>query len=74
MRGDNSPRLKPEFVDLMSEGFALDEEAWHILRLVVAEWETDPQSVACFDLRIVRRASEIVARKTVISNKLGVLG
>lgn len=39
------------------------DEAWKILDLIVAEWESDPTSVACFDLRVVNRAKEIIARR-----------
>ena len=35
-------------------------EAWALLRLVVAEWNTDPHSVQCFDLRIVEKAKRLV--------------
>ena len=34
-------------------------EAWGLLRLVVDEWQTDPMSVACFDLRIVKAAEAL---------------
>jgi hypothetical protein len=33
-----------------------------LLDLIVAEWQSDPQSVKGFDLRIVERSSQIVAR------------
>ena len=33
-----------------------EDEALEIFKLVVAEWESDPMSVQCFDLRIVERA------------------
>lgn len=39
---------------------------WDVLDLVVAEWESDPMSVQCFDLRIVERAKHLVkVRKTI---------
>lgn len=34
--------------------------ALKILRLVVAEWESDPMSVQCFDLRLVEQAKELI--------------
>lgn len=46
----------------MEERFKLESEALRIFDLVVAEWESDPTSVQCFDLRIVQRAKEIKAR------------
>ena len=43
------------------------KRAWEILRLVVAEWRSDPMSVQCFDLRIVREATELVDRDNYTS-------
>lgn len=34
----------------------LEDRALEIFKLVVAEWKSDPMSVQCFDLRIVREA------------------
>lgn len=39
----------------------LKREALILLGHVVAEWDTDPKSVACFDLRIVKRSKEVLA-------------
>ena len=36
----------------------ISKEIYDILKLVVAEWESDPMSVQCFDLRIVERAKK----------------
>lgn len=33
---------------------------WDVLDAVVAEWDTDPMSVACFDLRLVARAKGLL--------------
>lgn len=46
----------------MEEKWALQKEALQLLRLVDAEWNSDPSSVACFDLRIVTRTREVLAR------------
>ena len=46
----------------IEEKFKLEHEALHILDLVVMEWRTDPQSVQCFDLRIVEQAKLVIAR------------
>lgn len=46
----------------MDERFALEREALDIFTLVVREWESDPTSVQCFDLRIVQRARAIRLR------------
>jgi hypothetical protein len=34
-------------------------DVWIILDLIVAEFESDPTSVQCFDLRIVERAIQL---------------
>lgn len=39
---------------------SIHNRAIEILTLIVAEWESDPQSVQCFDLNIVREASIVV--------------
>jgi len=38
---------------------ALREEAIELLSKITAEFRSDPLSVQCFDLRIVRRAVEV---------------
>jgi hypothetical protein len=55
-------RMTDKAIRETEERFALEREAMHILKLVVAEWSSDPASVKCFDLRIVNRAKEILAR------------
>lgn len=60
------PRLTDKAMDMIEEGFRLNRDAWRILDLVVAEWESDPTSVQCFDLRIVEEAKQIVARRKEI--------
>jgi len=42
-------------------GVGLKREGMHLLGLVVAEWMSDPQSVQCFDSRIVERAIKVIA-------------
>lgn len=37
-----------------------EREIYELLDLIVAEWESDPMSVQCFDLRIVERAKKTV--------------
>ena len=46
----------------IEELFALRAEAIQILEIINAEWQSDPQSVACFDLRIVKRTDKILKR------------
>ncbi len=40
-----------------------DDRVWQLMDLICAEWQSDPQSVACFDLRLVQEATELVARR-----------
>jgi len=56
------PELTPKAQREMEEVWRLRREALHILRLVIAEWESDPQSVQCFDERIRKRAKEVSER------------
>lgn len=46
----------------MEESWRLQHEAVRLLDLVVAEWNSDPMSVQCFDSRIVKRSKEVVER------------
>lgn len=50
----------------IEEGFALTQEAWRILDLIVAEFKSDPMSVQCFDDRIVERAINLVDRRKAL--------
>lgn len=54
--------LTPKAEREMDERLALEKEALKIFDLVVAEWDSDPMSVQCFDLRIVQRAKEVSRR------------
>lgn len=40
-----------------------DYEGLRLLDLIVAEFESDPMSVQCFDLRIVERAKAVIAKR-----------
>ena len=46
----------------MDEIFRLHLDAVRLLDLIVAEWNSDPMSVQCFDKRIVDEASCVIAR------------
>lgn len=59
--------LSPEAQKDVEERWALENEAINILREVVSEWRTDAMSVQCFDLRIVRRAGEVIDRLNQLS-------
>ena len=46
----------------MEERMKAEYEAFELLSIIVAEFESDPMSVQCFDLRIVERAKQCVAK------------
>ena len=46
-------------VDMLNDA-ELIREGWRLLELVVAEWQSDPMAVQCFDLGIVERATAAV--------------
>jgi hypothetical protein len=55
------PYLTDKAVRQMEERAKVELEAFELLDLIVAEFESDPMSVQCFDLRIVDRAKKCVA-------------
>ena len=65
--------MKPQYtakaVRLIEEGFKLDQRVWELLDLIVAEWESDPSSVACFDLELVIEAKLIIQRRKELDKK-----
>lgn len=56
-----SARMTPKAEAQMERLFVARRRAVEILDYVVSEWNSDPQSVACFDLRIVAEARRLVA-------------
>lgn len=58
MRGYLTDKAQRELEEL----FQLKREAIELLGSVNAEWQSDPQSVQCFDLRIVKRTDEVLKR------------
>lgn len=51
------------------ELFRLEDEALKLMCVIVAEFESDPMSVQCFDLRIVERAKEVMRRMKQLDKK-----
>lgn len=47
----------------IEESFDNNREAHALLDLIYAEFSSDPQSVQCFDLRIVERVKVCVAKR-----------
>lgn len=46
-------------------------EIMRVLHLIVAEFESDPSSVACFDLRTVQRAKDAIAERKRLERRGG---
>lgn len=57
MRAELTPKAQRQ----MERSWELRREAVLLLGHVVAEWDSDPMSVQCFDLRLVNRAKEVLA-------------
>ena len=58
-----APRLTPLAEREREESFTNDREAHDLLALIDAEFQSDPTSVQCFDLRIVERVKQCVAKR-----------
>lgn len=55
------PHLSNKAAKDIEQKFFDTRRAWEILDIIVGEWESDPMSVQCFDLRIVNEAKKLVA-------------
>jgi uncharacterized coiled-coil protein SlyX len=53
-------QLTTEAINAIEKRFAMQDKAFELLDLIVAEWESDPMSVQCFDLRVVEQAKELM--------------
>lgn len=62
--------LKPDAIRVVEESFENDKEAYKLLELIHAEFESDPMSVQCFDVRIVKRVKLCVARYNQYRSRL----
>ena len=56
------PYMSDKAVIETEERMKVEQEAFEILDLIVAEFNRDQMSVQCFDLRTVERAKYVVAR------------
>lgn len=68
---NQEPRLSPLAIREIEASFRNNDEAHEILDLIVAEFNSDPMSVQCFDLRIVERAKLCVAQRKRLQAKRG---
>jgi len=53
-------RLTPRAQQQIEESFENDREAHRLLAVIDAEFRSDPMSVQCFDLRVVKRVRACV--------------
>lgn len=53
--------IKPEYYDKFSPPSREECEMARLLDLINAEWQSDPLSVACFDLRIIKDVRRALA-------------
>lgn len=60
--------LTPEALENIKEQQDADNRVWELLDIIVGEFETDPQSVQCFDLRIVHEAIELVKKRKTMND------
>lgn len=58
-------RMTPKAERELETNFENQQEAFKLLALIDAEFQCDPMSVQCFDLRIVQRVKECVAKRAV---------
>ena len=56
------PRLNDNAMAEIEKDFLNDKEAHELLSLINAEFQSDPMSIQCFDLRIVDRIRKCVAQ------------
>ena len=54
--------MSPEKKKVIEDLWTIQFDALHLLELINAEFKSDPMSVQCFDLRIVKRAEEVCER------------
>lgn len=55
------PRLTGKAEKALEKAWQLRNEAVEILKLIVLEWESDPMSAQCFDLRLVVRSKLVIS-------------
>ena len=59
------PRRQGKTLEAFSEEIKNTEEAFTLLGLISAEFQSDPSSVACFDLRVVARVKACVEKRKI---------
>lgn len=67
-------RMGKSYALAVEASFENKKEAFALLDLINAEFQSDPTSTQCFDERIVQRVKECVERNKKIEEKLGTSG
>jgi hypothetical protein len=67
MRDALTPKAQQEIEEL----WRLRRDAVQVLDLVVAEWQSDPMSVQCFDLNLVQRGTSVIERLRALDKVYG---
>ena len=68
----NEIRYSRAAEEAVEANFSNQREAFDVLDLIVAEFNSDPMSVQCFDQRVVERAKQCVAkRQAFLSTPIG---
>lgn len=62
-------RLSDKAIKDIEAGFDNDRDAHVLLDLINAEFQSDPESVRCFDLRLVERVKLCVARRKILDSR-----
>lgn len=55
-----TPEILPRYDFMMDELGPTEVEMFALLDLINAEWQSDPTSVQCFDLRLVAKVKAVV--------------
>jgi len=73
MRGFEG-KVTPEFEREIEESFDNTREAFALLGIICAEFQSDPMSVQCFDLRVVERVRVCVGKRIAYVKKHPTVG
>ncbi len=61
-------RLSDKASRELAEQQTADDRVWQIMDIICAEWQTDPISVQCFDLRLVEEAIALVKKRKAMKD------
>ena len=62
-RGPWKDNIRPVVQRAIEANFENEKEAFRLLELINSEFQSDPMSVQCFDLRMVERVKACVEKK-----------